>query len=100
MGIYFYAYVIIDVWSRKIVGWEVHNRESDEIAAALFKRLASEQNIRGVKLHSDNGNPMKGTTMIMMLYNLGILPSFSRLRVSDDNAYSESLFIHRSYTVA
>ncbi len=98
MGIFFYAYVIIDVWSRKIVGWEVHERESDKLAAELFKRLASEQNIRGVRLHSDNGNPMKGATMIMMLYKLGIIPSFSRPRVSDDNAFSESLFKTLKYT--
>ena len=91
-GIFLYAYVIIDVWSRKIVGWEVHQRESDEIAAELFKRLASRYDLRGVRLHSDNGNPMKGATMIMMLYRLGIIPSFSRPRVSDDNAFSESLF--------
>ena len=97
-GIYLYAYVIIDVWSRKIVGWEVHLTESDEIAAELFKRLASNQNLRGVRLHSDNGNPMKGSTMIMTLYKLGILPSFSRPRVSDDNAYSESLFKTLKYT--
>ena len=97
-GIFLYAYVIIDVWSRKIVGWEVHPRESDKIAAELFRRLASEQNLRGVRLHSDNGNPMKGATMIMMLYWLGIVPSFSRPRVSDDNAYSESLFKTLKYT--
>ena len=97
-GIFLYAYVIIDVWSRKIVGWEVHLTESDEIAAALFKRLASEQDLHGVRLHSDNGNPMKGSTMIMMLYSLGILPSFSRPRVSDDNAFSESLFKTLKYT--
>ena len=90
--------MIIDVWSRKIVGWEVHSKESDKIAAELFKRLASEQNLRGVRLHSDNGNPMKGATMIMTLYKLGILPSFSRPRVSDDNAYSESLFKTLKYT--
>ncbi len=93
-----YAYVIIDVWSRKLVGWEVHETESDEIAAELFRRLASKYNLRGVRLHSDNGNPMKGATMIMMLYRLGIIPSFSRPRVSDDNAYSESLFKTLKYT--
>jgi putative transposase len=97
-GIFLYAYVILDVWSRKIVGWEVHSTESEEIAADLFKRLAAEQNLRGVRLHSDNGNPMKGATMIMMLYKLGIIPSFSRPRVSDDNPYSESLFKTLKYT--
>ncbi|MEM5948981.1 IS3 family transposase [Spirochaetia bacterium 38H-sp] len=98
MGMYFYAYVVIDVWSRKIVGWEINVKESDKIASELFKRLASEQNIRGIRLHSDNGNPMKGATMLMTLYKLGVIPSFSRPRVSDDNAYSESLFKTLKYT--
>ena len=97
-GIFLYAYVIIDVWSRKIVGWEVHTEESSDIAAELFRRLSREEDVRGVRLHSDNGNPMKGVTMIMMLYRLGIIPSFSRPRVSDDNPYSESLFKTLKYT--
>ena len=93
-----YAYIILDVWSRKIVGWEVHTRESDELSSKMFHRIAAEQNVRNVRLHSDNGNPMKGATMIMTLYKLGILPSFSRPRVSDDNPYSESLFKTLKYT--
>jgi putative transposase len=97
-GIYLFAYVIVDVWSRKIVGWEIHDRESDEIAAAMFERVSRKKNIRGVKLHSDNGNPMKGSTMIMMLYHLGVTPSFSRPRVSNDNPYSESLFKTLKYS--
>jgi len=78
--------------------YEVHPRESDKIAAELFRNLASKENLNGVRLHSDNGHPMKGATMIMMLYWLGIIPSFSRPRVSDDNAYSESLFKTLKYT--
>lgn len=97
-GIYLYAYVIMDVWSRKIVGWEIHDRESDEIAADMFHRLSKKLNLKGVRLHSDNGNPMKGSTMIMMLYSLGISASFSRPRVSNDNPYSESLFKTLKYS--
>ena len=97
-GIYLYAYIILDVWSRKIVGWEVHTKESEELSSKMFRRLAAEQDIRNVRLHSDNGNPMKGSTMIMTLYKLGILPSFSRPRISDDNPYSESLFKTLKYT--
>ena len=81
MGIFFYAYVIIDVWSRKIVGWEVHLKESDEIAAELFKRLASEQNLRGVRLHSDNGNP--------------IFPEYMSKQMHDPvNQLSNALYYH------
>lgn len=91
-GIYFYAYMILDIWSREIVGWEIHNEESEDLAKNLFSRISLERDINGVKLHSDNGSPMKGATMLMTLYSLGVLPSFSRPRVSDDNAFSEALF--------
>lgn len=91
-GIYFYAYMIIDIWSREIAGWEVHDKESEDLARNMFLRISSEKDLRGVKLHSDNGNPMKGATMLMTLYSLGVLPSFSRPRVSDDNPFSEALF--------
>ena len=91
-GIYFYAYMIIDIWSREIVGWEIHNEESEDLAQKMFSRVSLERNLNGVKLHSDNGNPMKGATMLMTLYALGVLPSFSRPRVSDDNPFSEALF--------
>ncbi len=97
-GIFLYAYVIVDVWSRKIVGWEVHEKESPEIAEEMFIRLRNRYNLKGVCLHSDNGNPMKGGTMIMTLYHLGVIPSFSRPRVSDDNPYSEALFKTLKYT--
>lgn len=91
-GIYFYAYMIMDIWSREIVGWEIHNEESENLAKNLFSRISFERDLNGVKLRSDNGNPMKGSTMLMTLYSLGIIPSFSRPRVSDDNAFSEALF--------
>lgn len=98
-GIYYYAYVILDVWSRKIVGWEIHERESPELAADLFLRLSRSCNLNGLHLHSDNGNAMKAATMLMTFYRLGVMPSFSRPRVSDDNPYSESLFKTMKYHV-
>ncbi len=93
-GQYFYLYVIMDIFSRKIVGWHVHERESGEFAAALMKQACLDEQVgRGqVYLHSDNGKPMKGASMLAMLESLGVMPSFSRPSVSDDNPYSESLF--------
>ena len=97
-GIFLYAYLVIDVWSRKIVGWSVECEESEQLAIGLFRSLVRRLKLIGVRLHSDNGNPMKGATMLMTLYNLGVIPSFSRPRVSDDNPYSESLFKTLKYT--
>lgn len=91
-GIFLYGYVLMDVWSRKIVGWEVHTEESESHAQDFFRRMAATQNVRGVHLHSDNGNPMKGATILVLFFALGILPSYSRPRVSNDNPFSESLF--------
>lgn len=93
-GQFFYLYLILDIFSRKIVGWEVHEREGGEEAAALIQRaVLSERCFRKpLVLHSDNGSPMKSQTMQAKLYDLGIIPSHSRPRVSNDNPYSESLF--------
>jgi transposase InsO family protein len=93
-GMYFYWYMVLDVYSRKIVGHEVHVTESSEQAATLMRKasLAEELAGREVVLHSDNGSAMKGATMLATLEKLGIMPSFSRPRVSNDNAYAESLF--------
>ena len=94
-GIFFYLYLIIDIFSRNIVGWEVWEEESAEHASELIKRASLAQKRLTTKplvLHSDNGSPMKGATMLETLYALGITPSNSRPRVSNDNPYSESLF--------
>lgn len=91
-GIYFYLYLFLDIWSRKIVGWEIWDYESAEVSAQIMLRLEKKYSVKGIILHSDNGGAMKGSTMLMTLYNLGVIPSFSRPRVSDDNPYSESLF--------
>lgn len=90
----FYLYMITDVFSRKVVGAEVHERESGQHASALLQRSVWREkcNSRQLVLHADNGSPMKSFTMQAKLYDLGIVTSHSRLRVSNDNPYSESLF--------
>lgn len=93
-GLFYYLYLIMDVWSRKIVGAEVYDVESAACAAALFAETCRAQCVDpgGLVLHADNGGPMKGATMVATLERLGVLASFSRPGVSDDNAFSESLF--------
>jgi transposase InsO family protein len=94
-GVFFYLYLFMDIYSRKIVGWEVYENESSEQAAEVLRkaRLAEAlPNHHVVVLHSDNGSPMKGATMLVTMQQLGVVPSFSRPSVSNDNPYSESLF--------
>ena len=93
-GAFFYLYVVLDVWSRKLVGWAVHEQESAEHASVMIEAACAREGIeRGqLVLHSDNGGPMKGATMLAMLQVLGVVASFSRPRVSDDNPFSEALF--------
>jgi transposase InsO family protein len=93
-GIYFYLYMVLDVFSRKIVGWEVHQEEAGEHAARLIAETCRREGIQPnqVRLHQDNGAPMKCGTFLALLQTLGVATSFSRPGVSDDNPYSESLF--------
>lgn len=93
-GKFYYLYLVVDVYSRMIVGWAVHEIESAELASALILESCLRYGVDREKLilHSDNGGPMKGATMLATLQWLGIVPSFSRPSVSDDNAYSEALF--------
>lgn len=93
-GMFFYLYMIMDVYSRKIVGWEVHPVESAEFSAELVHKaiLAEGCILDPPVLHSDNGAPQKGFTMRAKLEALGVTPSYSRPRVSNDNPCSESLF--------
>jgi len=93
-GVFYYLYLMEDIFSRKIVGWEIHAHESAEYASQLIRKTCLAENIHqeGLVLHSDNGSPMKGATMLATLQKLGVVPSFSRPSVSDDNPYSESLF--------
>ena len=93
-GLFFYLYLILDLYSRKIVGWEVYAGESTDYAAELVRRtvLAERCLDRPLVLHADNGSPMKGETLLATLYRLGIATSYSRPRTSNDNPYSEALF--------
>ena len=95
-GLYFYLYLILDRYSRKIVGWEVQATESGEHAATLLRRTALSEAIQTwqqtLVLHADNGSPMKSATLLATLQWLGVTPSHSRPRVSNDNAYAESIF--------
>jgi transposase InsO family protein len=98
-GIFFYLYMIVDVWSRKIIAAQIFAEESMEHSSML---LANACMVYGVQpeelvLHSDNGGPMKGATMLATLHKLGVIPSFSRPSVSNDNPYSESLFRTMKY---
>ncbi|APD48734.1 IS3 family transposase [Synechococcus sp. SynAce01] len=104
-GVWLYLYLVVDVWSRKVVAWDVAEVESSEIAAELVQRACLKERYhrpRGFDghqsqqqpliLHADNGNAMRGATLESRLEELGVLRSFSRPRVSNDNPYSESLF--------
>lgn len=93
-GQFLYLYLVMDIFSRKVVGWQIHDTQLSELAADLMKDICSREHIKReqVTLHSDNGSPMKGATLLATLQELGIVPSFSRPSVSNDNPYSESLF--------
>lgn len=93
-GVFWYLYLMMDIWSRRIMGWAVHPTQRDAHAATLFTATCHEHAVStaGLVLHADNGGPMKGATMLATLERLGVIPSFSRPRVSDDNPYSEALF--------
>lgn len=93
-GLFLYLYMIMDIYSRKIIAWQIHERECAELGADLVTEACFLEGVQPqqVVLHSDNGAPMKGATMLAKMQDLGIVPSFSRPAVSDDNAYSEALF--------
>ncbi len=98
-GKYFYLYMFEDIWDRLIVGYKVHEDESADNAARMMSEIGKEVNLKGLYLHSDNGSPMKGATMLATLQRLKVMPSFSRPSVSNDNPYSESLFKTMKYHV-
>lgn len=98
-GVFFYLYLFMDIYSRKVVGWEVYENESSEQAAEILRKTRLSEAVsmnHTIVLHSDNGSPMKGATMLATMLatmqKLGIVPSFSRPSVSNDNPYSEALF--------
>jgi putative transposase len=93
-GRFFYLYMVEDLYSRYGVAWEVHEKESGEHAAELLEKAIWREQLHGKKpvLHSDNGSPMKSLTLRAKLESLGVTTSFSRPRVSNDNAYVEAFF--------
>jgi putative transposase len=100
-GRWFYLYLILDLFSRKVVGFEVHDTDSADHAAHLARRTALAESVHAMSakpvLHGDNGATMKATTVLAMLAWLGIRPSYSRPRVSDDNPFVEALFRTAKY---
>jgi len=101
-GHWFYLYLIEDVFSRKIVGYEVHLVESGDYAAELLKRTVLSERCwqEPLVLHADNGAPMKSQKLREKLVELKITESHSRPRVSNDNAHVESLFRTLKYVPA
>lgn len=93
-GMFYRLYLIIDIFSRKIVGWEIWETEEAKYAEELMKKTVISEKIQGrpLILHSDNGSPMKAATFQVLLETLGIQSSYSRPRVSNDNPYSEAIF--------
>lgn len=93
-GLFFYLYLVMDIYSRKVVGWQVYEAESSALAADLMTDICHQEGVIAgqVILHSDNGSPMKGASLLATLQQLGVIPSYSRPSVSNDNPYSESLF--------
>ena len=93
-GLFFYLYLVMDIYSRKVVGWQVYEAESSALAADLMTDICQRERVAPgqVILHSDNGSPMKGASLLATLQGLGVMPSYSRPSVSNDNPYSESLF--------
>ena len=101
-GTFYYLYLPMDIFSRMIVHWEIHEVENAELASGMIEAACIKQRIcrDQITLHADNGGPMKGATMLATLHRLGITPSFSRPKVSDDNPFSEALFKTLKYCPA
>lgn len=96
-----YLYLILDLFSRKIVGFEVHESDSSDYAVDLLRRTALAEGLHQLDhkpvLHGDNGSTPKATTVLAMMHWLGLKSSYSRPRVSDDNAFVEALFRTAKY---
>ena len=97
--VWFYLYVVLDIYSRKIVAWTIDVAESDKIAERLIKRACKGEGIDAEQLvlHSDRGAQMTSTTIAELLEDLGVTRSLSRPRTSNDNPYSEATFKTAKY---
>ncbi len=93
-GRYFYLYVILDVFSRYVVGWTVQYRESAQLAKALIAQSIEQQEIKPgtLTVHADRGSPMRGKPVAFLLADLGVTRTHSRPYTSTDNPYSEAHF--------
>jgi putative transposase len=93
VGVFLHAYVIIDLFSRYVVGWMVATKECKHLAAQLFAETVARHGVEpGLTVHADRGAAMKSDTLAQLLATLGVQRSFSRPHVSDDNAFSEAHF--------
>lgn len=99
---YFYLYVIIDIFSRYVVGWMVAHREQDALAKRLIEETCQKQHIQRNQLtvHADRGSSMKSKAVAHLLSDLGITKTHSRPHVSNDNPYSEAQFKTLKYCPA
>lgn len=93
-GVWFFLYVVLDIFSRAVVGWTVAPTESAAVGEALIKDAAHRHGVQPGQLvvHTDRGSPMTARSMALLLADLGIIESHSRPRVSNDNPYSEAAF--------
>ena len=93
-GVYYYLYVIIDIYSRYVVGWLIAEVEAAELAEQLIAETCAKQGVQRAHLtiHADNGSPMIAKSVAILLADLGVAKSHSRPHVSDDNPYSEAQF--------
>lgn len=98
-GIFLFAYTVIDLFDRSIVGWTIEAVESEENAKILFQRIMRDLGVCPRIIHADNGNPMRGVTLAVFLDSLAVTRSYSRPRCSNDNAFIESWHKTLKYTV-
>lgn len=98
-GLFYFAYTVIDLFDRSIVGWTIEETESDEHARSLFQRIIRDLGVVPEIVHADNGNPMRGMTLAAFLDMVMVSRSYSRPRCSNDNAHIESWHKTLKYTV-
>lgn len=93
-GTYFYLYMIIDMYSRMVVGWDVFAKEDGTLARILFAQVLDAEKIPAgqIIVHSDNGKPMRSVSLRSLFDKLSVTASYGRPHTSNDNAYAESLF--------
>ena len=96
---FLFAYVILDVYSRKVVGWSIEDREDPDLARHLFERVCRDCVVLPAFVHADNGGPMRGLSLVAFLTQMQVGLSYSRPRVSDDNPFIEAFFKTLKYRV-